>query len=209
MLVNMPRIRLTNKEAINVSKETAERVDKEWRQGQKVIKIGNRTFKRGRISEVNLEDDNREVKRYNLLDAGDRVLIEAWREKLEAIKKQELPKPIEYYGEVVKEIKMVVGVNAGKVRKFDPPLVYNRILGLTHPQIVQYCLDNKVITRRGENDWAIICIGYSNWLEKKNALTDLRFLEAKGQKESKAIEEINKPRSLKEEIDILPIIRKI
>lgn len=172
----MPKIKLTNDEVLEVSLETAIRVNKEWEDGKKKIKVGSENMKASRIRGVDLGSGTR-TKAYDLSNEDDKRIIKDFERELEEARMEELEHPLEYYGQVVREMKWVVGPKKGKIEKFDPPLVHNDIVGLESPGIVQHLLKQEVISRREIGShvyWAYVSPNCNPYIEKENGLDELK-----------------------------------
>lgn len=195
----MAKIQLTRNEAIEVSKETAERVDQEWKEGKKkIIDIDGRSIKRGRIAKVLIENKSgTRSEAYDLSKDEDRQIIKDFEKELNEAKAEELPESQEYYGRPLTD------------SKFLPhDWVENPALGYIHPGIVQYCLKNVIITRKEvgkQVQWSIADpVNYKDWDNKWQGYRELlvrREFAKKGEEE--AMDKIEEIEEAKKEVDIV------
>jgi len=158
----MPILKITNEDPIEISMETAKKIEEQLERREPRINIGNRIIKAIRIIEVNYNDISG-PKKYDLDKEEDRLIIKDFENELENIHKQELREDVKFYGIPIREDK----------------LVYNPLLGYEDPRIIQYCLDNRIIERKVVNmktRWAILNVSkYEEWIEKMEAYKDLLY----------------------------------
>jgi len=201
----MPKILLTGENKIEVSNETAQRVKEQLEAGEKRIEINNRYIKSSRI--VDIDFGSAQKKTYNLNNPEDKRIIKEFEQELLDAKKWELDRELECYGEPIKTIKAV-----GKLPEKELPdgFVKNPVLGLCHWSKVQYCLKNCIISRK-EGKWFVAdANNYTDWLEKNNALHELKlrreFAESKNKEETdeflKSLESTKVAKPMEEEIEI-------
>jgi len=192
----MPTIKLTHNEKIDVSQETVERVNQEWKNGSKIISIGdNRTVKSSRIIGIDFEIQSKVRGEYDLVKEEDKRIIKEFEEMLKRLETESLKYPLEFYGEPKEKIP---AIEIGK-RKFPenikPRRVYTDVTGLIDAGVVQYLLRIKAISKRyvtkdhPGRSWAVgpDLVAYEDYNQKKRALSELldkrNFAEAK-EKES-------------------------
>jgi len=138
-----------------------------------------------RHAEIRDGAEKKERRFYSLNNPEDKKIIKEFEQELLDARDWELDRELEYYGEPIKTIKAV-----GKAPEKELPdgFVRNPILGLCHWSKVQYCLKNCIISRK-DGKWFIAdANNYTDWLEKNNALHDLKlrreFAENKNKEET-------------------------
>lgn len=180
----MPTIKLTHNEKIEVSQETAERVDQEWKSGAKIISIGdNRTVKSGRIIGIDFEIHGKTNREYDLTKEEDKRIIREFEEMLKRLETEPLKYPLEFYGESREKIP---AIEIGK-RKFPenikPRRVYTDVTGLIDAGVIQYLLRINAISKRyvtkdhPGRSWAVgpDLKAYEDFYQKKGALDELKY----------------------------------
>jgi len=189
----MAKIRLSQQEELEVSKETALRIKEQWQDPDvKNIEIGGKIFKKSRIIEVDSGNSNLRDKPYNLKDEEDHRLIKDFEQEMEDVKAEKLEHELEYYG---RPIKIVDAVGKMPAKKLPPNYVGNELLGIIHAGIIQYCLRNKIMHKKFERFYWIApeCTAF---LEKRKALRELQdkreYAEKLNQEAMSQIEESKK-----------------
>lgn len=180
---DMPTIKLTHNEKVEVSEETAEKVNQSWKNGEKIITIvDNRTVKSSRIIGIDFEPLKVSNRKYDLSKEEDKQIIKEFGAMLKNLEIEPLKYPLEFYGEPREKIP---AIEIGKHKfpeNIKPRRVYTDVTGLIDAGVIQYLLKIKAISRRyvtadhpGQS-WAVgpDLMAYENYCQKRRALDELR-----------------------------------
>lgn len=192
----MPTIKLTHNEKVEVSQETAEKVNQAWKNGEKIITIAdNRTVKSNRIIGIDFEPQKGVIREYDLDKEENKKIIKEFEAMLKRLEIEPLKYPLEFYGEPREKIP---AIEIGKCKfpeNIKPRRVYTDVTGLIDAGVIQHLLKIRAISRRyvtkehPGRSWAVgpDLIAYEDYCQKKRVLSELRdkqrYAEAK-EKES-------------------------
>lgn len=180
---DMPTIKLTHNEKVEVSQETAEKVNQAWKNGEKIITIAdNRTVKSNRIIGIDFEPQRRTIVEYDLSKEDDKQIVKEFGVMLKNLETEPLECLLEFYGEPKEKIP---AIEIGKHKfpeNIKPRRVYTDVTGLIDAGIIQYLLKIKAISRRyvtkehPGRSWAVgpDRMAYEDYCQKKRALDELR-----------------------------------
>lgn len=188
---DMPIIKLTHNEKIEVSQETAEKVNQAWKNGEKIITIADNPVKSSRIIGIDFESQKGTIRDYDLSKEEHKQIIREFGAMLKRLEIESLKYPLEFYGEPREKIP---AIEIGKHKfpeNIKPRRVYTDVTGLIDAGTIQYLLKIKAISRRyvtkehPGRSWAVgpDLMAYEDYCQKKRALDELRekqrYAEAK------------------------------
>lgn len=181
----MPTIKLTHNENIEVSHETAEKVNQAWKNGEKIIAIAdNRTVKSNRIIGIDFEPQKGAAREYDLSKDEDKKIIKEFEEMLKRLETEPLKYPLEFYGEPGEKIPPIEIGKHKFPENIKPRRVYTDVTGLIDGGVIQYLLKIQAISRRyvtkehPGRSWAVgpDLIAYEDYCQKRRALDELKYL---------------------------------